>query len=297
MVIPPPSPIKTMSSKPLNWFITGTSSGFGLAMTTMLLARGDTVFATLRKPQRLEDLRRDYPETLHTAMLDVTNTADVRRVVDDAFRLLGRLDVIVNNAGYGLFGAAEELTDEQIRRQIDTNLIGSIQVIRAVLPHLRAQGSGRVLQVSSEGGQTAYPAFSLYHASKWGIEGFIESVSQEVAGFGIEFTIAEPGAALTNFGAGLDHPEPMVVYEASRVGEIRRAVMSRSLEGFGAIGDPEKMVRAMIDSVDIRPAPKRLALGSGAYAHIRDALSGRMAQLEVHKTVTMSTDISVDQAH
>lgn len=282
-----------MSAKPLNWFITGTSSGFGLTMTKILLARGDTVFATLRKPDVLAELQRAYPNTLHTASLDVTNTADIRRVVDHAFGALGTLDVIVSNAGYGLFGAAEEVGDAQIRRQIDTNLIGSIQVIRAVLPHLRAQGSGRIIQVSSEGGQTAYPAFSVYHATKWGIEGFIESVAQEVAGFGIEFTIAEPGAApLTSFGAGLDLPEPMAIYEDSPVGHVRRAVMSRNLAGFGSLGDPEKMVAAMIDSVDLHPAPKRLALGSGAYMHIHDALTGRLAQLEAHKTVTLSTDVT-----
>lgn len=280
-----------MSQKPLTWFITGTSSGFGLAMTKMLLARGDIVFATLRQTQVLDDLQREYQTTLHTAALDVTNVADIRRVIDDAVRRLGKLDVVVNNAGYGLFGAAEEMSDAQIQRQIDTNLIGSIQVIRAVLPHLRAQGAGRVIQVSSEGGQTAYPGFSLYHATKWGIEGFIESVAQEVAAFGIAFTIAEPGAALTNFGASLDQPESMAIYEASRVGEVRRAVLSRNLDGFGSIGDPEKMVRAMIASVDIHPAPKRLALGSGAYEHIREALSGRIAELEAHKLVTMSTDI------
>ena len=137
------------------------------------------------------------------APLDVTDTTAVRAVVERAFDHMGRIDVVVNNAGYGLFGAAEEVSDDQIRRQIDTNLIGSIQVIRAALPLLRAQGGGRILQLSSAGGQTTFPNFSLYHTTKWAIEGFIEAVAQEVAHFNIEFTIVEPGVAKTNFGVSL----------------------------------------------------------------------------------------------
>ena len=133
-----------------NWFITDTSSGFGRALTENLLARGDRVAATVRKVSALEDLKARYGEQLWVAALDVTDTDSVRSVVDQAFAETGRIDVIVNNAGYGLFGAAEEVSDDQIRHQIDTNVIGSIQVIRAALPHLRAQGGGRILQVSSE---------------------------------------------------------------------------------------------------------------------------------------------------
>jgi NAD(P)-dependent dehydrogenase (short-subunit alcohol dehydrogenase family) len=208
--------------------------------------------------------------------------------VNRAFAELGRIDVIVNNAGFGLFGAAEEVTDEQIRQQIDTNVIGSIQVIRTALPHLRAQGGGRILQVSSEGGQVAYPNFSLYHASKWAIEGFVESVSLEVAPFNIEFTLVEPGATKTNFGVGLVSPKPMAVYENTPAGEIRRAVSNGA---FKVTGDPAKMVQAMIDSVDRHPAPKRLALGSPAYHSIRKALTERLTALDAQKEITLSMDI------
>ena len=141
------------------WFITGTSSGFGKRLCEMLLERGDRIAATLRKMSALDDLKRQYGDRLWIASLDVSDVVAVRKVVDQAFRELGRIDVVVNNAAYGLFGAAEEFTDEQIKRQIDTNVLGSLQVIRASLPHLRAQGGGRVLQVSSEGGQIAYPTF------------------------------------------------------------------------------------------------------------------------------------------
>ncbi len=137
--------------------------------------------ATLRRPGALDDLIERHGDRLRVFTLDVTDTPGIRRVVSEAFEALGRIDVVVSNAGYGLFGAAEEADDGQIERQIATNLTGSIQLIRAALPHLRDQGGGRIVQVSSEGGQMAYPNFSLYHATKWGIEGFVESVAREVA--------------------------------------------------------------------------------------------------------------------
>ncbi|MDE1150475.1 MAG: SDR family NAD(P)-dependent oxidoreductase [Azospirillaceae bacterium] len=143
----------TNQTPPRTWFITGTSSGFGRILTEKLLARGDRVAATLRREGALDDLKAPHGDRLRIATLDLTDTVAIRRVVDQAFADLGRIDVVVSNAGYGLFGAAEEVTDDQIRHQIDTNLIGSIQLIRAVLPHLRAQGGGHVLQFSSAGGQ------------------------------------------------------------------------------------------------------------------------------------------------
>ncbi|MET0879826.1 MAG: SDR family oxidoreductase [Tardiphaga sp.] len=277
-----------MSNMPAKtWFITGTSSGFGRAMTGKLLARGDRVAATLRRTDALDDLKAIYGDRLWVAALDVTDTDAVRAVVGRAFAELGRIDVVVSNAGYGLFGTGEEVSDDQIRHQIDTNLIGSIQVIRATLPLLRKQGGGRILQVSSEGGQIAYPNFGLYHATKWGIEGFIEAVAQEVAPFGIEFTIAEPGPSRTDFGRGLVTAPAMKVYDATPAGELRHAVASGA---FAITGDPDKMAQAMIDSADISPAPKRLAMGSGSYAAIRAALLDRLAVLEDQKEVAHSTD-------
>ncbi len=269
------------------WFITGTSSGFGRQLTEQLLARGDRVFATLRKPAALDDLKASYPEHLRTAVLDVTDAAAVRSVVGEAFTAMGRIDVVANNAAYGLFGAGEEVSDEQIRLQLDTNLLGSIQVIRAALPHLRAQGSGRILQVSSEGGQIAYPNFSLYHATKWGIEGYVESVAQEVAPFGIEFTIAEPGPAKTGFRTGLVRAEPMEVYAPTPAGDVRRAVTSGS---FVLPGDPVKMARAMIESIERSPAPRRLVMGSSSFVAIRAALMRRLGELEAQEEVARSTD-------
>lgn len=271
-----------------NWFITGTSTGFGRLMTEQLLARGDRVAATLRSPAALDELRARYPEQLWVARLDVTDDDAIRSVLARAFAELGRIDVVVSNAAYGLFGAAEELSDAQIRRQLDTNLLGSIQLIRAALPHLRAQGGGRVIQVSSEGGQIAYPNFSVYHASKWGIEGFVESVAQEVAPFGIELTLAEPGPTPTNFAAALERAPALADYAGTPSDLVRRAIADGS---FALTGDPERMAAIMIDSASQWPAPRRIAMGAGAHAAIHAALSERLSQLDAQKALACSADL------
>lgn len=269
------------------WFITGTSSGFGRLLTERLLARGDRVAATFRKQGALDDLKNRYGEQLWLATLELTDTSAVRATVDRAFNELGRIDVVVSNAGYGLFGAAEEVTNTQIHHQIETNLIGSIQLIRAVLPHLRVQNGGRILQVSSEGGQIAYPSFSLYHATKWGIEGFVESVRQEVAPFGISFTIIEPGPTKTDFGRGLVRPQPMAIYNETPAGDVRKAIESGAFE---ITGNPDKMADAMLVVADQTPAPVRLALGKATYSSIRTALLARLAELEAQKDITLAMD-------
>ena len=269
------------------WLITGTSSGLGRVLTERLLDRGDRVVATLRKPQALDDLLARHDANLHVLRLDVTDTSAIRSVVAEAFARVGRIDIVVSNAGYGLFGAAEEVSDAQIARQIATNLVGSIQLIRAVLPHLRAQGGGRVVQVSSEGGQIAYPSFSLYHATKWGIEGFVESVAKEVAPFGIDFLIAEPGPTGTNFGANMDHAPPLACYEDTPAGEVRRAIASGS---FAIKGDATMTIDAMIVAAEAEVAPLRLALGSTAYASISQTLAERLRQLDAQEALTLSAD-------
>ncbi|MFM0313944.1 SDR family oxidoreductase [Paraburkholderia nemoris] len=269
------------------WFITGTSSGLGRLLAERLLQRGDRVVATLRHEGALDELKQQYDDRLHVLTLDVTDTREVHANISAAFEAMGRIDVVVNNAGYGLFGAAEEVTDEQIERQIATNLTGSIQVIRAALPHLRRQGGGRIVQVSSEGGQIAYPNFSLYHATKWGIEGFVESVAKEVGPFGIDFVIVEPGPTSTQFGAGLDHAVPMPEYDDTPAGDVRRAIASNS---FAIRGDAGKTVAAMIVAADLAHPPLRLTLGGGAYDSIRAALAERLRVLDAQKDVAFSAD-------
>jgi NAD(P)-dependent dehydrogenase (short-subunit alcohol dehydrogenase family) len=274
------------------WLITGVNSGFGRHMTEQLLARGDRVAGTVRNMAAMDDLKARHGNLLWLADLDLTDTPAIRHVVDKAFDELGKIDVVVSNAGYGLIGAAEEATDEQVLHQINTNLIGSIQLVRAALPHLRRQGGGRIIQLSTVGGQAAFPGGSLYHAGKWGIEGFIDAVGQEVAPFNIGCTIVEPGGARTDFRYRSSRLTPKIdAYDASPASMARRMIE----EGKSVpIGDPAKMVEIMIDSVDQSPAPKRIALGSDAYTVMHKQLSDRLATLEAQKDLAFSTDFPAD---
>jgi NAD(P)-dependent dehydrogenase (short-subunit alcohol dehydrogenase family) len=270
------------------WLITGVSSGFGRELTNQLLARGDRVVGTVRDVGKVADLINRYPEAFHAETLDVTDVAAIRGVVERSFARPGRIDVIVSNAGYGLFGAAEELSDAQIDHMIATNLVGSIQLIRAALPHLRAQGGGRVIQISSYGGQVAFAGNSLYHATKWGIEGFVESVAQEVAPFGIGMTIVEPGGARTAFrygGARVAKLTP--TYDNNPAHAFLRMLDPKN--GL-APGDPVRMAARIIESVDIEPAPLRMALGSQALESTLSTLRKRIAGFEAQRELAASTD-------
>ncbi|SER05207.1 Short-chain dehydrogenase [Lentzea xinjiangensis] len=272
------------------WFITGTSSGFGRELTEQLLERGDRVAATARRLEALDDLAARHGDRLWRARLDVTDTAAVREVVGRAFAELGRIDVVVSNAGYGLFGAAEELTDEQVDRQIATNLTGSIQLARAATPHLRGQGGGRFIQLASIGGQVAFPAMSLYHATKWGIEGFWESAAAELAPFGIGVTLVEPGFARTNFGVGAAVlGAALPEYADGPSGQLRR-VFSGELPPLPVPGDPQKIAAAIIAAADRADAPLRLTLGSDAYALGTAALQGRLDAMRAGRDLARSTD-------
>lgn len=270
-----------------NWLITGTSSGLGRIMTERLLARGDQVVATVRDVSSLHDLQQEYPQSLDVLSLDLTDVVGIRTAVAEAFDRHARIDVVVSNAGYGLVGAAEEVTDAQIDRQIATNLTGPIQLIRAALPYLRRQGGGRIVQVSSEGGQVAYPNFSLYHASKWGIEGFIESVAQEVAPFGIDFIIAEPGPTATNFRAGAVVATAMAIYDSTPAGAVRRAIVEGTFE---LRGDAGRTMDAVIAAADQPKPPFRLPLGSTAYTNLIRQLTRRLAGIEAQQQVAFSAD-------
>jgi NAD(P)-dependent dehydrogenase (short-subunit alcohol dehydrogenase family) len=267
-----------------NWLITGASSGLGRGLTERLLARGDGVAAAARRPDALDDLKARHGARLHVVECDVCHVDAIRAAVAHAFAAFERVDIVVSNAGYGLFGAAEELSDAQIDRQIATNLTGSIQLIRAVIARQREQGGGRIVQVSSEGARIGYPCFSAYHATKWGIEGFVEAVAKEVAPFGIEFMLVEPGATRTNFGAGLDRAAPMSVYDATPAGEIRRALDA----GYFEFADAAKTVDAMIAAIDSASPPFRLALGRSAYESIRATLVNQLHMLDAQKEIALS---------
>ncbi|MGY3790724.1 SDR family oxidoreductase [Streptomyces antibioticus] len=269
------------------WFITGVSSGFGRELAEQLLARGDRVAGTVRQDGSVDDLRAEYAERFWIGHLDVTDLARVRDVVDAAFDALGRIDVVVINAGYGLFGAAEEFTDEQVVHQITTNLLGSIQTARAALPHLRAQRGGRIIQLSSVAGLAAHPGASLYHAGKWGVEGFMEALAAEVAPFGIEVTIVEPGGARTSFaGSSLQLSEPLAAYDNTPAAAVR---VFKDI-AVPVPGDPVKVAAKIIDSASQEPAPIRLVLGSDSYQGATTALRKRLAQIEPQRAGAAETD-------
>ncbi len=268
------------------WLITGVSSGFGYEMTKQLLEKGDTVIGTVRNAAKVQKLIDAYPLNFDCQILDVTDVPAVQKTVADAFERHGRVDVVVSNAGYGLFGCAEELTDEQIDHIIATNLTGSIQLIKSSIPYMRAQGGGRIIQISSYGGQVAFAANSMYHATKFGIEGFCESVAQEVAQFNIGVTIVEPGGARTEFRYGSAKVANLMPEYESCHGFLNMLDATKGL----APGDPVKMAQRIIESTDKNPAPLRMVLGSQALDATLTRLKERIADYEAQRELAASTD-------
>lgn len=269
------------------WLITGVSSGFGHALTKQLLAAGKTVIGTVRSTAKVQDLIDTYPDTFDCRILDVTNVPQIHEVVDGAWADHKQIDVIVSNAGYGLFGAAEELTDEQVDKVIATNLTGSIDFIRSNLPYLRRQNHGRIIQISSYGGTVAYAANSLYHATKFGVNGFCESVAQEVAKFNVGVTIVEPGGARTEFRYGSAQVANLMPEYDHVHGFLDMLDPSKGL----APGDPDKMAARIIESVDQESAPLHMVLGSQALTATIERAKERLAAYEAQTELAASTDI------
>jgi NAD(P)-dependent dehydrogenase (short-subunit alcohol dehydrogenase family) len=239
------------------WFITGTSRGIGRAFAQAALERGDKVAASARNVAVLDDLVAKYgDEAVLPLALDVTDKAAVATAVAAAHEKFGRLDVVVNNAGYGLFGMVEEVTEQQVRDQMETNFFGAFWVTQAVLPILRAQGGGHIVQVSSVGGVAAFPSLSAYQASKWALEGFSDSLSQEVAGLGIKVTIVEPGGFSTDWaGSSATHAAPNPAYD-----KVREALAARM--GEGRYSDPANAGAALLQIVDAENPPLRVFFGT-----------------------------------
>ncbi|RJQ81266.1 SDR family NAD(P)-dependent oxidoreductase [Pseudonocardiaceae bacterium YIM PH 21723] len=253
------------------WFITGASRGFGRVWAAAALERGDRVAATARRPETLQDLAETYGDRVLPITLDVTDRAQVFGAVDRAATVFGGLDVVVNNAGYGLFGMVEETTEEQARAQIETNLFGPLWVTQAALPILRAQGSGHLVQVSSIGGIAAFPTLGLYNASKWALEGMSEALAQEVGPLGIAVTIVEPGPYGTDWaGESAAHTTPIAAYEPIR--QARRAGSTAR-----APQDPSATADVLLKLVDLPEPPLRLFLGGYPYPIAEKVYQQRLA--------------------
>ena len=237
------------------WFVTGAGRGFGKEFATAALGRGDRVAATARNTEALADLAAEYGDALLPIALDVTDRDGVFAAVAQTKEKFGSIDVVVNNAGYGLFGAVEELTPEQLQAQLDVNLFGPLHVTQAALPILRQQGSGHIIQISTVGGVAAFPILGGYHASKWGLEGLTESLAQEVAGFGVKVTLVEPAGYATDWGgASAKWAEAKPEYQ-----EIKEAVFAT---GGGLQNDPAGVGPAILAVVDAKEAPSRVFFGT-----------------------------------
>lgn len=269
------------------WLITGVSSGFGRAMTAQLLAAGNIVIGTVRNTAKVQDLIDQYPDTFICEILDVMDVPAIHELVNRV-ATEHSIDVLVNNAGYGLFGAAEELSDADIDKILATDLTGSIQMIRSVLPFMRKQQHGQIIQISSYGGQVAFAGNSMYHAAKFGIEGFCESVAQEVEPFNIGMTIVEPGGARTEFRYGSAHvANLMKEYDENPAHAFMK--MLDPANGL-APGDPARMAARIIESVDQPDTPLHMVLGSQALASTIDTIEKRLAEYPTEKELAASTD-------
>jgi NAD(P)-dependent dehydrogenase (short-subunit alcohol dehydrogenase family) len=244
------------------WFITGTSRGFGREWAIAALERGDRVAATARDPATLDDLVAQHGDSVLPVALDVTDREAVFDAVRRAHERFGRLDVVVNNAGYGQFGMVEELSEAEARDQIETNLFGALWVTQAALPYLREQGSGHFLQVSSIGGISAFAGMGMYHASKWALEGISQSLALEVAGFGVKVTVIEPGGYATDWGgSSARHATALPAYaDARERGRQARAQRTASP------GDPAATRDAVLQLVDAEEPPLRVFFGDGPLA-------------------------------
>ncbi len=265
------------------WFITGTSRGFGREWAIAALDRGDRVAATARDTAALDGLVSTYGDAVLPLALDVTDRAACFAAVQTAHERFGRLDVVVNNAGYGQFGMVEELSEAESRDQIETNLFGALWVTQAALPFLREQGSGHIVQVSSIGGISAFPTVGIYHASKWALEGISQALAQEVAGFGVSVTLVEPGGYSTDWGgASARHASPIAAYDG-----VREAAANRPSRR-GTPGDPVATRAAILQVVDADEPPLRVFFGAAPLAIATADYEQRLATWKQWQPVSLA---------
>ena len=265
------------------WFITGTSRGFGREWAIAALERDDRVAATARDAGSLDELVAKYGDAILPITLDVNDRAADFAAVKQAHDHFGRLDIVVNNAGYGHFGFIEELSEDDARAQLETNLFGALWVTQAALPYLREQGSGHIIQVSSIGGISAFPLVGIYHASKWGLEGFSQALAQEVADFGIHVTLIEPGGFSTDWGGdSAKHSEPNPAYD-----EIREKTMQWRATRNASPGDPVASAEAILRVVDADEPPLRVFFGAAPLGIAKADYASRLETWEQWNDVSL----------
>jgi NAD(P)-dependent dehydrogenase (short-subunit alcohol dehydrogenase family) len=276
----------TKSSK--IWFITGASTGFGRLLAEQVLAAGESVIATARKPAQIADLQQKYPETALALALDVTDETSIDSAVDAAIEKFGHVDVLVNNAGYGLAGAIEEATEAEYMPVFETNVFGLIRVTRALLPHFRAQRFGNIVNLSSIGGLIGSAGWGYYNASKFAVEGFSEALHAELAPLGIHVTIVEPGPFRTDFlgRSGVEAEQRIADYDQT-AGKTRQYFHEQAGK---QPGDPAKAVAAIIAAVESPEPPRHLVLGKLAF----NRMSARLDQWKQELTGWQETSLGAD---
>ncbi|MCC5973860.1 MAG: SDR family NAD(P)-dependent oxidoreductase [Rubellimicrobium sp.] len=266
-----------------HWLITGANRGFGREFALAALERGDRVAVTARNLEGLADFVARFGTQVVALALDVTDRAACFAVAAQAQAALGRLDVVVNNAGYGLFGMVEELSEAQMRQQMEVNFFGLFNMTQAVLPVLRAQGAGHLVQISSVGGVVTFPGLGGYHASKWAVEGLSDALAQEVTGLGLHVTLVEPGPYATDWsGSSAIHAKPNPAYDGVRAS---LAAMKLPPEVFG---NPAAAGPAILKLVDVQTPPRRLFLGVLPTMLVPDAYGQRLAEWDAWKDVSLA---------
>ena len=272
------------------WFITGASRGFGRSFAQAALEAGDRVAATARDTSSLDDLVGEHGDAVLPIALDVTDHDAAFAAVRQAHEHFRGLDVVVNNAGYGVSGAIEELTEAQARQQFEVNLFGALWVTQAALPILRAQGSGWIVQVSSIGGLAAFPLTGIYHASKWALEGFSETLRQEVAPFGVKVLMVEPSGFRTDWaGSSMDRSEPIGAYDEIDAIAERRASQQEENNG-SQPGNPDLAAQALLHTLGRDDPPFRLLLGNVAYDVAVDRYESRLKEFRAGEQTARGAD-------
>jgi NAD(P)-dependent dehydrogenase (short-subunit alcohol dehydrogenase family) len=275
------------------WLVTGASTGFGRELVEYLLTHGARVVATARKIEALKDLGAQYPERVLVAAMDVTDQKQVEAAVSAAVQRFGRIDVLVNNAGYGMVGAVEESAEEEFRPMFETNVFGLIRVTQAVLPQMRGQGSGHIVNLSSIGGLVATPGFGLYNATKFAVEGLSEALAQEVKPLGISVTIVEPGPFRTKFlgKAGGEAKRKIPAY-GQTAGKMRAYFTEQDGK---QPGDPLKAVEAMVKAVEAEHPPLHLLLGASTLPRVKAKIEALQKDLAAWEATTVGADYQKGQ--